>query len=144
MIPVFPSIQRRSLPSFSGVALLLAIAVLGGCQRASVVAIRSQVTQVAVPIRPLPSTRRVDSIAQLQLRTNETELAALTRLENELLLLEHTVREAERAGQHLRYQFSYDALRLDLTRIRLGIREYRAGELTQPREIEPLSGEYRR
>lgn len=141
MIPVFQSIQRRS---FLGIALLLAITVLGGCLRATVVPIRSQVTQVSVPIRPLPSTPRVDSIAQLQLRTNETELAALTRLENELLLLEHTVQEAERAGQHLRYQFSYDALRLDLTRIRLGIREYRAGELSQPREIEPLSGEYRR
>ena len=141
MIPVFQSIQRRS---FLGIALLLAITVLGGCQRATVVPNSSQVTQVSVPIRPLPSTPRVDSIAQLQLRTNETELAALTRLENELLLLEHTVREAERAGQHLRYQFSYDALRLDLTRIRLGIREYRAGELSQPREIEPLSGEYRR
>ncbi len=141
MIPVIQSIQRRS---FLGIALLLAIAVLGGCHRASVVPIRSQATQVSVPIRPLPSTPRVDSIAQLQLRTNETELAALTRLENELLLLVHTVREAERAGQHLRYQFSYDALRQDLTRIRLGIREYRAGELSQPREIEPLSGEYRR
>lgn len=139
MIPVFQSIQRHS---FLGIALLLASTVLGGCHRASVVSISPQTSPV--PIRPLPSTPRVDSIAQLQLRTNETELAALTRLENELLLLEHTVREAERAGQHLRYQFSYDVLRQDLTRIRLGIREYRAGELSQPREIEPLSGEYRR
>ena len=141
MIPVFQSIQRRS---FLGIALLLAITVGGGCHRVSVVPIRSQVTQVSVPIRPLPSTPRVDSIAQLQLRTNETELAALTRLETELLLLEHTVREAERASQHARYQFAYDALRLDLKRIGQGIREYRAGELKQPREIEPLAGEYRR
>ncbi len=86
----------------------------------------------------------MDSIAQLQLRTTETELAALTRLEHELVLLEPTVREAERGSNHARYQFDYDALRLDLARIRQGIREYRSGELSQPREIEPLNGDYRR
>ena len=142
MTPVFPDIQRRFLPRFSVMAVLLASIVLGGCHRASVVSISPQTSPV--PIRPLPSNPRVDSIAHLQLRTNETELAALTRLETELLLLEHTVRDAERASQHARYQFAYDALRRDLTRIRNGIREYRAGELSQPREIEPLDGEYRR
>ena len=143
MTPVFQSIQRRLLPRFSFMVVLLASAVLGGCQRACVVPV-SPKASVSVPIRPLPSKPPVDSIAHLQLRTNETELAALTRLETELLLLERTVRDAERASQHLRYQFAYDALRLDLTRIRNGIREYRAGELSQPREIEPLAGEYRR
>ena len=140
MTLVFQDIQRCLLPRLSFMAVLLASAMLVGCHRVCV----SPKASVSVPIRPLPSKPRVDSIAHLQLRTNETELAALTRLETELLLLEHTVRDAERASQHARYQFAYDALRRDLTRIRQGIREYRAGELSQPREIEPLDGEYRR
>ena len=129
---------KPSLPTL----LLVSLALLGGCQR--IVRPVSPPPTNAVPIRPLPSKPRADSIAQLQLRTTETELAALTRLEHELVLLEQTVREAERASNHSRYQFAYDALRLDLARIRFGIREYRAGELSQPREIEPLSGDYRR
>ena len=80
----------------------------------------------------------------VQPRTIETELAALTRLEREIQLLEPLLREAQNAAQSNRLQFDYDALRLDLDRIRLGIREYRAGELSQPRQIEPLSGDYRR
>jgi len=134
---------HRTLRLVLPTLLLLSLAVLGGCQRAIVKPVDPPPTN-AVPIRPLPSKSRVDSIAQLQLRTTETELAALTRLEHELVLLEQTVREAERASNRARYQFAYDALRLDLARIRQGIREYRAGELSQPREIEPLSGEYRR
>ncbi len=80
----------------------------------------------------------------VQPRTIETELAALTRLEREIQLLEPLLREAQSAAQSSRLQFDYDALRLDLDRIRLGIREYRAGEISQPRAIEPLSGDYRR
>ena len=139
------SIQPFSFPTLM---LFLSLYFLGGCQHNIAKPACTQTTQ-AVPIRPLPSTPRVDSIAQLQLRTTETELAVLTRLEHELVLLEPIVRESERASNHARYQFDYDALRLDLTRIRQGIREYRAGELSQPREIEPikiepLSGDYRR
>ncbi len=131
--------NRRFFPAL----LLLSLAVLAGCQR-TIVRPVCPPTANAVPIRPLPSKPHVDSIAQLQLRTIETELAALTRLDRELALLEPTVVEAERASNQARYQFDYQALRLDLDRIRQGIREYRAGELSQPREIEPLDGDYRR
>jgi len=91
------------------------------------------------------STARVDipqSVAAP--RTIETELAALSRLEREIQLLAPVIKEAEEAALAGRLQFDYDALRLDLDRIRLGIREYRAGELTQPRSIEPMTGDYRR
>ncbi len=130
--------NRRFIPAL----LLLSLAVLAGCQRTIVKPVCPPKTNV--PIRSLPSKPHVDSMAQLQLRTTETELAALTRLERELALLEPTVVEAERSSKHARYQFDYDALRLDLDHIRQGIREYRAGELSQPREIEPLDGDYRR
>jgi len=95
---------KPSLPTL----LLVSLALLGGCQRIIVRPVSPPPTN-AVPIRPLPSKPRADSIAQLQLRTTETELAALTRLEHELVLLEQTVREAERASNRARYQFDYDA-----------------------------------
>jgi RAQPRD family integrative conjugative element protein len=73
----------------------------------------------------------------------ETELAALARLEHEIELLKVTIREAETSTRGTRLRFDYDALRLDLDKIKLGIREHRLGELDTPRVIEPLSGDYR-
>ena len=76
-------------------------------------------------------------------RMSESELAILARLEHELELLKETVREAQASARPGKLQFDYDQLRLDIDRIRLGIRSHRIGELTEPRAIEALSGDYR-
>ena len=81
--------------------------------------------------------------APAPVRMSETELAILARLEHELELLKETVREAHASARPGKLQFDYDQLRLDIDRIRLGIRSHRIGELTEPRAIEALSGDYR-
>jgi RAQPRD family integrative conjugative element protein len=40
-------------------------------------------------------------------------------------------------------RFHYEWLRQDLDRVRLGIAEHLAAPRNQPREIEPLRGDYR-
>jgi RAQPRD family integrative conjugative element protein len=77
-------------------------------------------------------------------RSVESELSKLTRIEQELALLEPTIRAAQASALQSRAQFDYEQLLLDLATVRLGIRKYRAGELEQPRAIEALSGDYRR
>jgi RAQPRD family integrative conjugative element protein len=91
-----------------------------------------------------PSAPVAKSAPLIAVRTTETELEALARLEHELLALREVIRDARASGGNGRLQFDYDRLTLDLDTIRLGIRKYRAGELDQPRAIEGLSGEYRR
>ena len=81
--------------------------------------------------------------APAPVRMSESELAILARLEHELELLKETVREAQASAKPGKLQFDYDQLRLDIDRIRLGIRSHRIGELTEPRAIEALSGDYR-
>jgi RAQPRD family integrative conjugative element protein len=76
-------------------------------------------------------------------RMQESELDALARIEHELALIKLSIAEAQSRAQGTRLQFDYDALRLDIDRIRFGIRAHRIGELAQPREIEPLQGDYR-
>ncbi len=99
-------------------------------------------------------TKRLDIITQgmesaptmaapAPVRMSESELAILARLEHELELLKETVREAQASAKPGKLQFDYDQLRLDIDRIRLGIRSHRIGELTEPRAIEALSGDYR-
>lgn len=87
---------------------------------------------------------RAPRIAISAPRTVESELSKLTRIEHELELLEPAIREAQASALQTRAQFDYEQLLLDLSMVRLGIRKYRAGELEQPREIEALSGDYRR
>ena len=82
-------------------------------------------------------------VAPAPVRMSESELAILARLEHELELLKETVREAQASARPGKLQFDYDQLRLDIDRIRLGIRSHRIGELTEPRAIEALSGDYR-
>ncbi len=100
------------------------------------------------------ATKRMDIITQglesaqtmaapAPVRMSESELAILARLEHELELLKETVREAQASARPGKLQFDYDQLRLDIDRIRLGIRSHRIGELTEPRAIEALSGDYR-
>jgi len=81
--------------------------------------------------------------APAPVRMSESELAILARLEHELELLKETVREAQASARPGKLQFDYDQLRLDIDRIRLGIRSHRIGELSEPRAIEALSGDYR-
>ena len=100
------------------------------------------------------AAKRMDTITQglesalptaaaAPVRMSESELAILARLEHELELLKETVREAQASARAGELQFDYDQLRLDIDRIRLGIRSHRIGELTEPRAIEALSGDYR-
>ena len=98
------------------------------------------------------ATKRMDIIMQdtaptlaapTPVRMSESELAILARLEHEMELLKDTVREAQASARPGKLQFDYDQLRLDIDRIRLGIRSHRIGELTEPRAIEALSGDYR-
>ena len=89
------------------------------------------------------SPAAVPATAPTATRIEENELAILARLEHELELLKVTVREAEASARGSRLQFDYAQLRLDLDKIRLGIRAHRVGELSEPRAIEPLSGDYR-
>ena len=100
------------------------------------------------------ATKRMDIITQgmesapsvaapVPVRMSESELAILARLEHEMELLKETVREAQASARPGKLQFDYEQLRLDIDRIRLGIRSHRIGELTEPRAIEALSGDYR-
>ena len=95
-------------------------------------AARQHAAQIA-PSVPVPRPTRMQ----------ESELDALARIEHELALIKLSIAEAQSRAQGTRLQFDYEALRLDIDRIRLGIRAHRVGELTQPREIEPLQGDYR-
>ena len=100
------------------------------------------------------ATKRMDIITQgmesapsvaapVPVRMSESELAILARLEHEMEVLKETVREAQASARPGKLQFDYDQLRLDIDRIRLGIRSHRIGELSEPRAIEALSGDYR-
>ena len=108
-------------------AVLLTITTLSACAHEQTVELR------AMPRVAISAPRAVES-----------ELSKLSRLEHELALLQPLIREAQAAALQGRAQFDYEQLLLDLATVRLGIRKYRAGELGQPREIEALSGDYRR
>lgn len=47
------------------------------------------------------------------------------------------------AASNSRYRFDYARLRTDLARVRAGIEDYLAPPRAQPRDLAPLSGEYR-
>ncbi len=123
--------------------VLIACSLLGACHRHAKVESTADTDGFEVQGDPAPQTSR-DSVAMQAPRTSESELMILARLEAELALLSPTLREAEMAGQSNRQQFDYEQLRLDLDRIRFGLRQYRSGELDQPRALPPISGEYRR
>ncbi|MBK1734885.1 conjugal transfer protein [Halorhodospira abdelmalekii] len=74
------------------------------------------------------------------------EREALARLAHELKALEPLIKEAEaQADPDARVDFRYDWLRRDLECVRYGIREHiEAPRQPQPRQVEPLQGDYRR
>jgi RAQPRD family integrative conjugative element protein len=75
----------------------------------------------------------------------DSEREALARLAHELTALEPLIREAEAQTNHdARIRFQYNWLRQDLSRIRMGIQEHINAPRTEPRQVEPLRGDYRR
>jgi RAQPRD family integrative conjugative element protein len=122
--------------------VLIVCSLLGACHRHATVE-SANTDGFEALADPAPQIQR-DSVALQTPRTSENELTILARLEAELALLGPTLREAEMAGQNTRQQFDYEQLRLDIDRIRFGLRQYRSGELDQPRALPPISGEYRR
>jgi len=74
----------------------------------------------------------------------DAEREVLARLSHEITALAPLIDEAEaQADQDARIRFHYDWLRQDLDRVRLGIAEHLSAPRNQPREIEPLRGDYR-
>jgi RAQPRD family integrative conjugative element protein len=74
----------------------------------------------------------------------DAEREVLARLSHEIEALAPLIEEAEaRTDQDARIRFHYEWLRQDLDRVRLGIAEHLAAPRNQPREIEPLRGDYR-
>ncbi len=113
--------------------LLVGVCLLGFCFTACATKRMDIITQGMEPSVAAPTP----------VRMSESELAILARLEHEMELLKATVREAQASARPGKLQFDYEQLRLDIDRIRLGIRSHRIGELTEPRAIEALSGDYR-
>lgn len=74
------------------------------------------------------------------------ERETLARLAYELEALEPLIEEAEaQSDPDARVEFRYDWLRRDLERVRHGIQEHiEAPRQPQPRQIDPLQGDYRR
>ena len=74
----------------------------------------------------------------------DAEREVLARLSHEIAALAPLIDEAEaQTDQDARVRFHYDWLRQDLDRVRLGIAEHLSAPRNQPREIEPLRGDYR-
>lgn len=76
---------------------------------------------------------------------NYAERESLSKLVHELDALKALVDEAQsRANPDARIRFQYNQLRKDLVMMRLGIKEHLDGPIIEPRDYEPLSGDYRR
>jgi RAQPRD family integrative conjugative element protein len=75
-----------------------------------------------------------------------SERAELAGLLRQLDLIERLAlqSEAHAATTNTRYHFDYGRLREDLTRVRGGIEDYLTPPRAQPRDPQPLSGNYRR
>lgn len=74
----------------------------------------------------------------------DAEREALAKIVRELDALTPLIAEAKaQADRDARVRFQYDWLQLDLHRIRLGIEEHLTAP-TQPRNLPPLKGDYRR
>jgi len=76
--------------------------------------------------------------------TEEARLAAILR---QLDSLDRIAQQGEggeqAAGQRNRYHFDYRRLREDIARIRAGIQGYLSPVRAQPRDPQPLNGQYR-
>lgn len=77
--------------------------------------------------------------------TDYPERESLAKLLHELEAINGIVNEAQsRANPDARIHFQYKALRKDLEKIRLGVKEYLDTPTIEPRKYAPLSGDYRR
>lgn len=73
----------------------------------------------------------------------ETERTELARLIHELEQIERLIQQAEAAADSTeRIRFQYDWLRIDLARVKTGIREYLETVPLVPRTVTPLAGDY--
>ena len=73
------------------------------------------------------------------------ERETLARLAHEIETLAPLVTRAEaQADPDARIHFRYDWLRQDLERVRAGIQAHIDAPRAEPRQVEPLRGDYRR
>ena len=87
-------------------------------------------------LRPAHAADDAPQREQLAVFTRQIELA--DRLANHLADQAASTASPERA----RYHFDYARLRADLQRIRAGVRDYLVPQRAQPRDPEPLTGDY--
>ncbi len=74
----------------------------------------------------------------------DAERAALAQIISELKTLDKLIDRAEKeADPTARINFQYDWLRRDLKLVRRGIQDHLDGPSSEPREFEPLQGDYR-
>lgn len=73
------------------------------------------------------------------------EREALARLAHEVATLAPLIDAAKAVAKPgARVRFRYDWLRRDLARVREGLLEHAHADQAEPRQIEPLRGDYRR
>lgn len=75
----------------------------------------------------------------------ESEREALARLAHELKAIGPLIHEAEQqADPTNRIKFQYNWLKQDLAKVTQGIEGYLNNPRAEPRQVEPLQGDYRR
>lgn len=75
---------------------------------------------------------------------SDAEYAALAQVITELKALDKLIDRAEKeADPTARISFQYDWLRRDLKLVRRGIQDHLDTPSSEPREFEPLQGDYR-
>ncbi|MBI4356577.1 MAG: RAQPRD family integrative conjugative element protein [Gammaproteobacteria bacterium] len=83
--------------------------------------------------------------ASLAYASIESERETLARLAQELRAIEPLIREAEQQRDPTsRIKFEYGWLSQDFEKVIYGIEEYLNNPRIEPRQVEPLRGDYRR
>jgi RAQPRD family integrative conjugative element protein len=98
---------------------------------------------LAIALALLASASSASAPASAADTLESADLAALLR---QLDMAERIARNAETRSPNSasRYHFDYARLHADLARIRAGIEDYLIPRRAQPRDLNELSGEYRR
>lgn len=85
------------------------------------------------------------SVYGLSAADSDLENERLAALVRQLDMLDRLAAQASvSSNTNNRYHFDYARLRQDVARIRTGIEEYLSPRRAQPRDPDPLNGEYRR
>lgn len=85
----------------------------------------------------------IDGVA-FHFADTDAEHAALAQIVTELKALEKLINRAEKeADPTARISFQYDWLRRDFKLVRRGIQDHLDTPSSEPREFEPLQGDYR-